>query len=93
MAEKIKKAENTPEKNAEVQKPKTTRKPKKIQEVYIEYNDKQINQKDIVNEAEALWVAEGNLKKDIVSTKVYIQPETDIVYFVINDTFYGSFEL
>lgn len=79
--------------NAEIQKPKTTRKPKKIQEVYIEYNDKQINQKDIINEAEALWVAEGNLKKDIVSTKVYIQPETEIVYFVINDIFYGSFEL
>ncbi len=86
-AEKIVNVEKT-----EAEKPKTPRKPKKVQEVYIEYMDKQIEQQEFINKAVSFWVAEGNRKGDIISTKVYIQPENGMVYYVINDSFYGSFE-
>ena len=91
MAKEIVK-ENVNDEKTEAQKTKTPRKPKKVQEVYIEYMDKQIEQQEFINKAVSFWVAEGNKKSDIVSTKVYIQPETGMVYFVINDNFYGSFE-
>lgn len=88
MTEKV----NSNPQEQETKMKKTPRKPKKIQEVYIEYMDRQINQQDLINKAESLWIAEGNLKKDITSLKLYVQPETEITYYVINESFYGSFE-
>lgn len=44
-------------------------------------------------EAKAIWKAEGNSVKDIKKLDMYLKPEENKCYFVINDTFNGKFDL
>lgn len=40
-----------------------------------------------------LWTASGNLIKDIKDLRLYVKPEENRVYYVINDVFSGNMDL
>ncbi|MBE5937394.1 MAG: hypothetical protein E7265_05115 [Lachnospiraceae bacterium] len=60
--------------------------------VFVEYSGKQVSVDDIIPNVRKEWQKAGNKIRDIKDIKVYIKPEDDKVYFVINDDFSGSID-
>lgn len=52
---------------------------------YIQFNGKQVSEEEITAAAKAKWTEAGNRVKDIKSIDLYIKPEENRAYFVIND--------
>lgn len=66
----------------------------KTQEIYLEYAGKQILDKDLVEKVKEIWTKElGNKVKDMIDVKIYVQPENNVVYYVINGSVEGKFDL
>ena len=61
--------------------------------VYIEFYGEQINQADVVKDAEKIWKDAGNKPANLKKLELYIKPEDDRVYFVMNGDFTGSFPI
>lgn len=61
--------------------------------VYVEFYGEQVSQDELVTEVEKLWVAAGNKKGDIKKIDLYIVPEEDRAYYVVNESFEGSFHI
>lgn len=60
--------------------------------VYLEYQEKQVKETDIVAQAKALWKTVGN-SAALESLKLYVKPEENTVYCVFNDDVEGTFNI
>lgn len=63
---------------------KTTSRRAATPQVYIQYMGNEFNQKEIVDRIVERYVSEGNKKSSIQSFEVYIKPEDNTAYYVIN---------
>ncbi len=61
--------------------------------VYVEFYGEQIFQDDVVNEVKKIWKDAGNKPEALKKIDIYIKPEDDRVYYVLNDDFTGSFPI
>ena len=61
--------------------------------VYVEFYGEQVSKEELVKEAEKIWVEAGKKKADIKKIDLYLIPEEDKAYYVINDEFDGSFHI
>ena len=61
--------------------------------LYVQYNGKQVEEKDIVASVKKAWTDAGNKVGEIKTMEVYVKPEEDAVYYVINETETGKVEL
>lgn len=61
--------------------------------IYVEFYGEQVSKDDLIKEAEKIWVEAGKKAKDIKKIELYIKPEEDRAYYVINDEFDGSFHI
>ncbi len=61
--------------------------------LYLEYQEKQINEADLIAQAKKLWKDAGHTAASLKSIKLYVKPEEDMVYYVMNDDTEGSFGL
>lgn len=61
--------------------------------LYVEFQGKQLDEKEIVAKAKHIWVENGNKASDLKSLKLYIKPEDNAAYYVFNDEETGSFSL
>lgn len=61
--------------------------------VYVEFYGEQISKDELVKEAEKIWVAAGKKASDIKKIDLYVKPEEDKAYYVINDELDGSFHI
>ena len=59
---------------------------------FVEYNGKQVEEKELIANIEKVWVEAGNKVGDIKTLELYIKPEEATVYYVINETEKGSIE-
>ena len=57
---------------------------------YIQYQGQEFQVKPIINKIKENWLHQGHKIKDLETLSLYIKPEDDAVYFVINDTTSGS---
>ena len=60
---------------------------------YVEYQGKQLDEKEIIATAKNIWVSEGNKASDLKSLKLYVKPEENQAYYVFNEEVTGSFSL
>lgn len=61
-------------------------------EVHIQFDNKSYSQEDLMKMAKDVW--EYDLKQDaaaLVSVQLYVKPEENQVYYVMNEEFTGSF--
>lgn len=82
----VKKVSEKPVKAVE-KKPATRRTAKKesAAEIYIQYLGKELSTKNILENIKNLWTGEmGRKEKDLKDVKVYIKPEENKAYFVVN---------
>ena len=61
--------------------------------IYIEFYGEQVSKDELVKEAEKIWVAAGKKASDIKKIDLYVKPEEDKAYYVINDELDGSFHI
>lgn len=60
--------------------------------LYVQYNGKQVEEKEIVASVKKAWTEAGNKVGDIKTLEVYVKPEEDTVYYVINESESGKVE-
>lgn len=63
----------------------------RLQEVYFEYEGQQILSREVVEKIEETYKAEGHRISSIKSLRVYINPDEQRAYYVINDKAEGKF--
>lgn len=61
--------------------------------LFVQYNGKQVEEKDIVASVKKAWTEAGNKVGDIRTMDIYVKLEDDAVYYVINETESGKVEL
>jgi hypothetical protein len=61
--------------------------------MYVEFQGKQLDEKEIIAAAKKIWVENGNKSSELKSLKLYIKPEENQAYYVFNDEVFGSFPL
>ena len=59
---------------------------------FVEYNGKQVEEKELIASVKKVWVEAGNKVGDIKTLDLYIKPEEAAVYYVINEKESGSIE-
>ncbi len=81
--------------NARKKKVPAVKKTGMVTEIFIQYGDKEISIHDQVMERiHEIWTKDmGNPDEDMKELKVYVKPEDDAAYFVINGDITGSFGL
>ena len=65
---------------------------KKVEETYLQYGEKEVNVKAVVDAAKAAF-KESNGRKAIKTMQVYLKPEENAAYYVINSEFTGKIDL
>ena len=72
----------------------TTRKTAVKETVYLQYLGKEINKDDLVKQVKDIWTKElKNKAGDLKSVTLYLKPEENMAYYVINDYVTGSIAL
>lgn len=62
-------------------------------QIFIEHNQNRLGSKEIFDKVKTLWLEAGNKIKEINSLNIYIKPEDNMIYYVINENFTGSIPL
>ncbi|MDD3416847.1 MAG: DUF6465 family protein [Lachnospiraceae bacterium] len=62
-------------------------------EVIMEFDGKRISEAELYKQAKKIWSDAGKKSGDIKSLNLYVQPENNITYFVINEDFNGEFAI
>ena len=60
---------------------------------YVEFQGKQLDEKELIATAKNIWVVNGNKASDLKSLKLYVKPEENQAYYVFNEEVTGSFSL
>lgn len=61
--------------------------------IYVEYQEKQVPEKDLITKAKKIWKDLGKKASDMKSLNVYVKPEENMVYCVFNDEETAEFTL
>ena len=61
--------------------------------LYVEYQEKQLEEKDLVAKAKKVWTATGKKVSELTSIQLYVKPEENMAYCVFNDDIKGEFPL
>ena len=78
----------TTTKKCAAKKVETTKEAKKT--LVVEYQGKQVEETVMFDAVEKAWVEAGNKTEDIKTVTLYVKPEEEAVYYVINETETGS---
>lgn len=60
--------------------------------LFVEYFGKQVEEKEMIAAVKKAWTSAGNKVGDIKTIELYVKPEDDAVYYVINKTESGKVE-
>lgn len=72
---------------------KTTAKKETSVDVYVEFSGNQVSEKDVAERVKAAYVEGGHRVSSIKSLRIYIKPEENAAYYVINDDNVGKVDL
>lgn len=61
--------------------------------VYVEYQEKQLQEKELITKAKQIWKDTGKKATDLKSLQIYIKPEENMAYCVFNDEEKAEFSL
>lgn len=63
------------------------------EEVYLQYAGKEFSSADLTAKVKEIWKEMGKKAADLKDIKVYVKPEENAAYYVINNEEAGSFGL
>lgn len=53
-------------------------------EIFVEFNDFKVEQKELIEAAKEIWKENGNKVKDLKSIELYLKPAERKCYYVFN---------
>ena len=62
-------------------------------EIFVEYQENAIAQNDLYEKVKADWTESGHRMANVKSLKIYVKPEDNKAYYVINDKYSGDVDL
>ena len=62
-------------------------------EITIEYGGKRIMESDIVAAVKEIWRAQGNRVADMTKLELFIKPEENAAYYVVNQETQGRVDI
>lgn len=92
-AKKESTAKKTVKKTATAAKKAEPKKAEKVEEIYLQFHGQEIFTKEIMDKAKQAYVAEGHRESSIKSIRLYIKPEENMAYYVINEKIAGGVAL
>ena len=95
VAEKAEEVKEAVKETAKAPAKRTTTRKNAVKEtVYLQYLGKEINKDDLVKQVKDIWTKElKNKAGDLKSVTLYLKPEENMAYYVINDDVTGSIAL
>ena len=60
---------------------------------FVEYGGNRVDYNSLVTKIKDNWKSDGNLVKDLECVEIYLKPEENMCYYVINEQQKGSFEM
>ena len=88
-------APKTAAKRATAKKPgarKTVKKADQKTSLHVQFSGKSYSEEDLIKMAQDVWKYDLKQKvRDLTSIDLYVKPEENLVYYVMNDGFTGSF--
>lgn len=60
---------------------------------YVQFQDAEYNEQDIIAQVKKLWKDAGNRIADLNTMDIYVKPEEKMVYYTINEELSASFAL
>lgn len=84
----------TPGRKPALRKPAAAKKAAVKETIYLQYLGKEINKDDIVKQVKEVWTKQmKNKVGDLKSVDLYLKPEENAVYYVINGDVTGSLNI
>ena len=94
VKEEVVKAVETAVEQAPAKKKTTTAKKAVAETVYLQYLGKEINKADLMKQVKDIWTKElKNKVGDMKSVTLYLKPEENKAYYVINEEVTGSIDM
>ena len=63
------------------------------EEIYVQFGNNEVLTKDIVEKVKKAYVAEGHKADSIQDVRVYVKPEENMVYYVVNNDYASGISL
>ena len=93
-ADKRQTAKDTKEETkAPTTKKQPAKKPELKPEIVLQYQDNAIDQGELYEKVRVDWTEGGHRMANVKSLKVYVKPEENKAYYVINDKYTGDVDL
>lgn len=80
-------------KTTTAKKENTPKKAEVVEEVYVQYANQEVPTSVLVEKVKAAYVAEGHKADMIKKIRVYIKPEENMLYYVVNDDYASGISL
>lgn len=61
--------------------------------LYIEYQEKQLNEKDLIAQAKKVFTSTGKKVSELKTLDLYVKPEENMAYCVFNEDGTADFSL
>ena len=61
-------------------------------EYYVQFNGREINMEELFDKAKAAF-KEDHKRTAVLSCRIYLKPEDNAAYYVVNDTYFGRVDL
>lgn len=81
------------EKPAAEKKPVTRKKKEIVEDIYVQFSNNEVAAANVVEKVKAAYVAEGHSLDSIERLRVYIKPEENMIYYVVNDDYASGIDL
>ena len=83
----------TAEKPVVEKKPVTRKKKEIVEDIYVQFSNNEVVAANVVEKVKAAYVAEGHTLDSIERLRVYIKPEENMIYYVVNDDYASGIDL
>ncbi|MBQ3165231.1 MAG: hypothetical protein IJC02_12025 [Lachnospiraceae bacterium] len=81
------------EKKTTVKKPVEKKAGAVKEEIFLQFGNQEVFAADVVERVKSAYIAEGHATESIEKVRVYIKPEENMIYYVVNDDYASGISL
>ena len=86
-------AKKTVEKKVVEKKAPVKKAPVVKEEIFVQFGNQEVFTADVVERVKNAYIAEGHTADSIEKVRVYIKPEENMIYYVVNDDYASGISL
>lgn len=63
------------------------------EEIFVQFGNQEVVAADVVERVKNAYIAEGHVTESVEKVRVYIKPEENMIYYVVNDDYASGISL